>query len=348
MNALSDFTKNGFLSFRRVINYVFPKTGSIEPNITQKTWFKAIAYLNPLLAILLMIWIFYWPKYLTETVGVFELFTVFSLFLCLILLLISVAITLFLLCCAAILKVKKRSPLIPLSLTLIFPLKAAIFIGFMSLLGYAFFPNSILLSDAAKCRLVRNAYMELHQGKTVPIEAFWGFRPGRDTYQEVVELLRQSDAAFEESGYLNNPRIPLIKINSYSRFHELEPLKTAELLFGDDKRLYSIKVTGISSHDKWIPSWDRKKRVFPNRPSKNSTFSNLLSLFYAKYEPLMQKSKLDEPQGHFFSPCGVKIKIYESRVELTVPKLEQRFQTIKKQVGEQANIEKGKQFEHLI
>lgn len=339
MNSLSDFTNNGFLSFRNVVNYVFPKAGTPEPNITQNKWFKVLAYLNPLIAFLLMVCIFYWPKYLVETVGVFDLFIVVSLFLCLIPLLICIVITLFLLSCAAILKLKKRSPFIPLSLTLIYPLKAAIFIGFMSLLGYAFFPNSMLLSDSAKCRLVRKAYLETHPGEKSSNEIFWGFRPGHDTYQKVVEILSHSNADFEESGYLHNPKLPLIKINSYTHFSGLAPLKQVELLFDKYKRLYSIKLVAASSSKDWIHSWDR---------SHNIAFSNLRSLFYAKYNSLMQKSRLDEPEGYFFSPSGVKIQVHAESAELTVPILEEHFLTLKKQVEEEAKIEQGKQFTHLI
>lgn len=339
MKLLSDFSSHGSFSFRKVMNYVFPKGDYIEPNITQNKWVKTLAYINPLLACLLMVVIFYWPKYLMEKVGIFEPLAIFTMFLCLISLLISLIPTLFLLCCAAILKVKKRSPFIPLSLTLIYPLKAAIFIGFINLLGYAFFPNSMLLSDSAKCRLVKKAYLETHPGEKSSNETFWGFRPGHDTYLKVVEILKHSNADFEESGYLHNPKLPLIKINSYSHFSGLAPLTQAELLFDKYKRLYSIKLIAVPSEN-WMHSWEKK--------SPNIAFSNLRSLFYAKYYPLMQKSRLDEPEGHFFSPSGVKIQVHAESAELTVPILEEHFLTLKKQVEEEAKIEQGKQFTHLI
>ena len=155
MEPFSNFLNKGFFSFYKMLSYVFPKEGSPEPTFIHNKWIRRMTYLNPLLAILLMVWIFYWGYFLVAFVGVYEKIGIVFFTLSLILLIISIIPTLFLFSCALLLKVKKRSPAIPLILSLLWPLKSFCVLSCVCLLGFFFTPNDMLYNKTTKTNSVK-------------------------------------------------------------------------------------------------------------------------------------------------------------------------------------------------
>ncbi len=74
--------------------------------------------------------------------------------------------------------------------------------------------------------------------------AYFGFVPGKTTWEAALRILRQEGAAFEDDwGYRGYTDLPFIKVLAYGRFARLGAVREAWLLFGPDRVLYQISVT---------------------------------------------------------------------------------------------------------
>jgi len=134
MELLFEFFTKGTLDFKKMIGYVFPKEGIPEPNLTDSKWISWMARWNPILSVVLLFGIFFWSRYVPSL----KFTSIFCGFIfgggCILLFFATLPV-IFLLFCALILKIRKRSPAIPLILTIVPPLKAFLCVLIITLLA---------------------------------------------------------------------------------------------------------------------------------------------------------------------------------------------------------------------
>ena len=116
-------TDKGFLSFKKIVNYAFPNKEQEGPKITDKLWIRALAYLAPILAIVIL------PILYLNPPSFFTIFPHLGPLFHLIILGYATFFTLFLLFSSLTLKIKNRSPTLLLLLTPFAPIKALLIFG---------------------------------------------------------------------------------------------------------------------------------------------------------------------------------------------------------------------------
>lgn len=326
MSFYSDCKKYKFYDPRQLFKYLFPKEGDPELSIDHFKWGKNLATLNPLLSVTLIAFIFLWPTFLVRALGLHPGFGFILGYVSKISAVLCLLSLLFFLIFAYTLSKKKRSPKIPLALTILTPLQFTIGILSISLMGYLIIPKSDLLTDTAKCKLVKKAYITNSKMKKLLTEKFWGFELGVDTYGNVINALNIAEANYEISGYLNNHKLPIIKVHHSSNFSPLGPIAGADLHFDSDKKLFSIVLNLYSDRD------------------VDSLSNRLISLFKSKYQYWMDWVGLQNERNTFFTPSRVKIQVLDSKVELILPEQEATMNLARKKI----EIEQGSKLSHLI
>lgn len=327
MSFYSDCKNYRLYNPLRVLQYLFPKDGNPEINIDDSRWGKNLATLNPFFAAALIALIAYWPSLLVHLFGINPGYGLLLGNITKVVVVVCIASLIFLLTLAFILRKKKRSPTVPLALTIVTPFQFTVSLLFISLMGWMIIPKSNLLSDTAKCKLIRKAYLQTSDTNTIPNEKFWGLELGVDTYENILTALDKTEAQYELMGYLNSPKLPLIKVKSSKNFSVLGNIRGIDLYFDTDKKLYSIVIIPI------------KNSIV------NSLSGQLEKVFKSKYQPLMNRVGLryKELVPTFFTPSGVKIEIL-TNIYLSLPEKERAMNLARKRI----EIEQGNKLSPLL
>lgn len=195
------FTSGGFLSFKKLFNFVFP---SKEDNISETfggSWRKVISYTAPLISILILSGIFFmgylWGKkyemglimfglhFLICSIGVIHLGVLFLL--------------------SIVLKIKKRSPAVLLGLTVLFPVKALAFLGVVNAIFFVFIANTGSVPHTTKIKKHSAHYESLfasneasvdkgHENKSIFGEVLYPKNKESSSAQGCVEDLFQENS----------------------------------------------------------------------------------------------------------------------------------------------------------
>ncbi len=290
------FTRRGFVKTRNLINYVFPKQDMETPGFINSRWLRRLGYVSPLICLIMLVGLIAWPIYLASMgfMGItISAFTVAG---------VACFRSLYVLCVASglaiIAKFKKRNASGLLATTLITPTYAIVALASVTFFGNLLIPNSDLLVDRGQCRLVKKAY----EKSTVPEnripEKYWGFTPGKDSYDEVTHLLILSGAKFDTFQVEGRPNFYLY-IDSYEPFLELGHEIKAHFSFDKNRKLKELIL------------YDDEDKIEPSK------LDHLKDVFYTKYSPFMKQAKLDLSKPIFITPHDVKIEIKDESITLT-------------------------------
>ncbi len=346
---LSSFTNPGFLKTRRLIDYVFPKEGMDTPSFTGQPWVRKLGYVAPVISLAILAALIAWPFYLLSR-GISNVVN----FL-LVIMFVYTLRTLYFMCVALglaiIAKFKKRKASIVLVLTLVPPIQATILIAVLSFFGNLLIPNSLLMSDYGKCRLVKTAYEKLYPNQKHVSETYWGFTPGKDSFDNVLDVLTKSKTDFTVTKFMDSSEFPTIHIESYKSFAQFGKGVTGILIFGKNQKLIEIV---LNDKEKIHDTSDRYSSINPNSrlvkdvEKEPSKFNNLKDFFYTEYSPFMKKARLHLSQSEFITPDGLKIEVDHKTVTLTVIPAMEKLQEDKDHFKEALKVQNGKKSAGLI
>ncbi len=314
---LQTLTSQGFPSIKKLINFVFPKKDDIPIETPSRKWLKLSAYVAPFIALGFLLTIYFWARVWVFTYNVESFFAgwfvlmphLFAIFYGL----IAIVILLFF---SLLLKLKKRDPSILLTLTPIAPFKAFLVIcGFHIMYAVFDLHRPDMVGQQGKIYLLQKSYEKEHANQSFPGDKFFGFYIGKSSYEDVLKILKDRDATYQETSYKGLSQFSVIEVTSYPPFEKLynaaDWFEKGVLEFTPQRRLHSITLF--------------KKKKFPHPEAALSSMEikerqigmeEFRSYLQATYWPLMRDAGFRESYykdwfspEYFYTPAGVFISI---------------------------------------
>lgn len=323
---LEALTSKGFPSIKKLINFVFPPEGQAIDTSLRK-WIRTWARYAPFIALGILAIFYFWARLWVVTYDIDSFAGAWFIYLphafAFVYSLAAIAI---LLVFASILKIKRRDSSLLLALTPIAPFKALLFVcGFHIMYAVFGLHRPDLVGPKGKTYLLQKAYKQDHPNESFPGEKFFGFMPGKTTYAEALEILKNRGGTYHETLYKGLSQLPLIEIISYQPFEKLynspDWFEKGILAFDSQKRLYSIKLIKKQKFELLTNYPIPKKEEIIEKQTGLEDFRAFLK---ASYWPLMQKAGFKEKEyterrypDHFYTPAGIKISI-STENDLTV------------------------------
>lgn len=203
-----------------LVDSIFPKEDSAKANSSNRTTLKKLAQLSPFVALLAMLLIMWGFGPIGIVIG---LLCGGSL--------IGIIIT------SVVMKKSGRDPSALLATAAAKPL--------MILLGLCVFVGALIYFARPEYLSVQKEYKKNNPGKALPKEEFFGFVVGETSFDEAIEIFKESDAGYRIDDF-ENTDIKSLSSNEY-KGDEI-PLRHVTLEFDEQGKIYSMLV--------WL---DRKK-----------------------------------------------------------------------------------------
>ncbi len=315
---LQTLTSQGFPSIKKLINFVFPKKDDTPIETPSRKWLKLGACLAPFISIGLLLAIFLWARVWVVTYNIESFFAgwfvlmphIFAIFYGL----IAVVILLFF---SLLLKLKKRDPSILLALTPIAPFKAFLVIcGFHIMYAVFGLHRPDMVGDQGKIYLLQKSYEKEHANQPFPGDKFFGFYIGKSSYEDVLKILKDREAVYQETSYKGLSQFSVIEVTSYPPFEKLynaaDWFEKGVLEFTPQHRLHSITLF----KKKKFRSSDLSAISIREIKETQLGMEEFRSYLQATYWPLMRDTGFRESfyknrssTEYFYTPAGIFISI---------------------------------------